>query len=695
MAGISAGASINDTPGIYTREIDLTTSVPAGASSTGAIAGLFNWGPVGVPRLIGNEDQLRVVFGPPSNDNFETWFTTANFLAYGNEEYVVRAANTSNNTFSAVANITSFTSQAGHTIENSDDYDSKRAGFEAGVSFIAKYPGALGNTLKISTCASADQFQSNVNFRTQTGNTSFNNANTKMSFTVGSNTAVLTFANSAALSGNTPSVYASAVLNQMVVGDTLLVGNTTTGQQFVKITAISSVLVQNTSGANSGWASANVSLDQPVKLSQNVSGGYVTRKWEYSTAVSGAPTTTYKTSTQGNTAANDGIHVVIVDEDGKFSGRQGAILEAFENLSRATDSVSADNTKLYFGDVLNEQSAFVWVGSALASIPTANVSAIASVTSPLPVTMSFSGGSTTETESTVSVSTLAKGYNLFADKDTYNISAVLVGKTFGGNSGEQMLNYIIDNVADVRENIVVYGSPSADVSVNNAQVFEDTKTFQGWVRKSGYAFIDSGYKYMYDKYNDVFRYVPLNGDTAGLSSRTDKSNDPWISPAGFNRGQIKNIIKLSYNPPASEQKELFAAGINNVITFRGDGTYLMGDKVNLGHKSDLDQLGTRKMLNILKTVLSKAVRSLLFEQNDEFTQSRFRSMVLPYLKDIEGRRGLTLPRVVADDSNNTQQVLSNNQFVGDIYFKPAKSIRTIQLNFVADNGNAAFNEITF
>lgn len=693
MSTFSLGAGVQQTPGIYTRESDQTVTVSSGASTQNAFAGVFSWGPVNEPHLVYTEGDLVTRYGKPTNSNYETWFTAANFLAYADQLWINRTID--NTAVSAVANTAAVTSLPAHTVLNTLDYDTKVGSFETGVKFIAKYPGAAGNSLRVAVCGSAAQFSSNVNVSNVGGNTLFGSANTSAAFTVGSNVAIVTVANTAALAANTPLPYANTVASSFTVGDTIAIGNTSLGTQTVKITSIGTPVVANTAGSNTGYASIALGLSEPVKIADTFTTTTVARGWEFAGVVATPPTTTWSVSQTGNTAAVDGIHVVVVDEDGFFSGRANAILETYTNVSRASDAKTIDGDANFYKKRINLDSQYIWAGSDITGLGTANSALVASATTTAPTTFSFQAGVDSADEGTISPSAVASGYLPYANKDAYNLTGVIAGKTKGGAYGEQTFNWIIDNIGEKLQNVVVYGSPDRATSLNVLDPVGARRNFRSALRRSSYAVCDTGYKYMYDAYNDVYRFVPLCGDIAGLSARTDITNDPWISPAGFNRGQIKNIVRLAWSPNAAEQGIMFnELDLNNVVSIQGDGTYLMGDKTLLGQVSAFDSISVRKLFNIIKTAIAKASRSLLFENNDEFSQSRFRNLVEPYLRDILGRRGIEAFSVVCDDTNNTPQVKANKQFVGDIFIVPEYAARTIQLNFIGVNSLAEFNEST-
>jgi phage tail sheath protein FI len=669
MKVLGFGSGVETAPGVYATEQDLTLSPEAGASTEGAIAGVFAWGPVNNPKLVSSEDELFAVFGKPATFNAETWFSAANFLGYADKLWVNRVANTSGECFSAVVNTASMNTSlsALHTVENRDVYESKSESFTAAVDYIAKFPGAAGNSLKMSICPSANAYESTANLASAT-------YGANVSFVVGSSNATIQMA------ANTTKTAVEALV---VPGDLIFAGNTTVGTQELKV-----VSVTPTAGTN-----CVVVLDRPYRLSENFSATTLTRRWEFASTVSGAPKASWYNAASGNTTAVDTLHVVIVDEDGFFTQRPGTVLEVFEGLSRATDAINPDGDSIFFKTYLNRMSDFVWTGNTPSTLTTGLALNIASLSSGV-INKSFANGADGGDESTIALAAVLKGYDVFAHKDAYDVAAIISGKPRGGTSGEQSFNYIIDNVAEIRKDVVAYGSVAKAAVVNNrGGELNAAVAFRGNVRSSSYAVLDSGYKYQYDKYNDVFRWIPMNGDIAGISSRTDVTNDPWFSPAGLNRGQLKNLVRLAWNPTPAEQKVAFANDINNVLTLKGDGTYLFGDKTLLGYQSAFNQIGTRKMLNILKTTLTKAARNLLFEFNDEFTQARFKNLVEPYLRDVKGRRGLKDFRTVADHTNNTDFVVNSNRFVGDIYFVPARSIRTIQLNFIAVGSTVEFEEV--
>ena len=386
---------------------------------------------------------------------------------------------------------------------------------------------------------------------------------------------------------------------------------------------------------------------------------------------------------------------MVADQDGKFTGVPGTILEVFEGVSRATDAKTEDGATNYIKDVINQGSKYVYYNVNRDSGYTNTAVNIESTANNKPMTLSFTGGSDGDDEANVTIGILTAGFDNFKSAEDIDISLLLTGKSRGGTNGEQLANHLIDNIAEARKDCVVFVSPDkADVVLNSAaDEAADIVTFRNSLTSTSYAVLDSGYKYQYDKYNDVYRYVPLNGDVAGLCVRTDDTRDPWWSPAGFNRGIIKNTIKLAYNPSKADRDVLYKAGINPVVTFPGQGILLFGDKTLLAKPSAFDRINVRRLFIVLEKAIATAAKFTLFEFNDEFTRAQFKNLVEPFLRDVQGRRGIYDFRVICDETNNTGEVIDRNEFVGDIYIKPARSINFIQLNFVAVRSGVEFSEV--
>lgn len=683
-------------PGVNVSEIDLTTVVPAVSTTEGALAGLFRWGPVGQRVLVDSEQNLVARFGKPSNHNAETFFTAANFLSYGNKLYISRAANTTSSDANvvvrnAVANTGSLTDPNLFIVKNEDHYDSVGSFADTDGLYIAKYPGALGNSLKISVCDSANAYTSTADVANNGTSGDINVSTSKVSFTVGSSVANVAVAFAAGTLTNAHA-WATSLKNGLTVGDYLEAGNSTIGTQYLKIVSIGAVV------NSTPFSYFPVTLESAFALSQNYSSNTITRKWEYFNNVDAAPGASQfqQNSTTGNTSAVDEVHLVVVDEDGLFSGVAGTVLEVFQGVSRSTDAKTEDGSANYYKTVINQNSNYIWWANDRSGALSNTSTNIASSSNGKPLTLSLAGGTDGYEESNASLNLgeVLLAYDLFASAEDVDVSLVLTGKSLGGTAGEQIANYLIDNIAEKRRDCVVFVSPQKEDVVNNAgDEATDVVAFRNALRSSSYGVLDSGYKYQYDKYNDVYRYVPLNGDTAGLCVRTDTVRDAWFSPAGLNRGQIKNIVKLAYNPRQADRDILYKAGVNPVVTFPGQGTVLYGDKTLLAKPSAFDRINVRRLFIVLEKAIATATKFTLFEFNDDFTRAQFRNLVEPFLRDVQGRRGIYDFKVVCDTTNNTGEVIDRNEFVGDIYIKPAKSINFIQLNFVAVRTGVEFSEI--
>jgi hypothetical protein len=409
--------------------------------------------------------------------------------------------------------------------------------------------------------------------------------------------------------------------------------------------------------------------------------------WNYKSFFTSAPGTSDYVTAAGGT--NDEMHIVVIDQDGLFTGTQGTVLETYGFVSKASDA-SLNGSTNYYRQVIFNQSKYVYSTDPVDYANTAtNWGSTANTvfaSPPANQTVNLAAGS----DATITEGNLESAYDLFSNKELIDISLVLTA-----DASSNVQQYVIDNVANSRKDCVAFISPPSSAVVNNAG--SESSSITSWLstlaRTSSYVVADSGWKYMYDKYNNVYRYVPLNGDIAGLCVNTDTIRDPWFSPAGFNRGQIKNAIKLAWNPNKTNRDVLYSAGVNPVVSFPGQGIVLYGDKTLQNKPSAFDRINVRRLFIVLEKAIGRAAEFSLFEFNDEFTRAQFVALVTPYLRDVQGRRGITDFRVVCDTTNNTPQIIDTNQFVGDIYIKPARSINFIQLNFVAVGTGVDFTTI--
>lgn len=669
-------------PGVNVSEIDLTTVIPSVATTDAAIGGVFRWGPVEKAILVTNEDQLVERFGRPTNLNAETFFTAASFLAYSDSLFVSRAYQY-DVSYNAIANTQSVSNAEleQSVVKNDDHYDTIQS-FPSGVEWVAKYPGDLGNSLRISVCDSAAAFQSTIDLTDIEEDT----IDESITFTVGSNVAVVSISHDTA---NTDATIAAAneIAGSIQVGDILRAGNSTLGYQYLEITAIET---PGLTGEANGEAQFEIYLRDRYILSSNFTDSSIQRRWRYWDVVNLTPSQSAFQLSQGNTAAQDELHIVVSDEDGKITGVPGTIIEVFDSLSRATDARNADGGSNYYKEVINSGSRFVWFANDRTGAVSATADLLESSTNDLPYDVSFVEGADTQAEYAIPEASVMLAYDEFKSAEDFDISLVLAGKA----RGTSVANYIIDNIAEFRKDCIVLISPEREDVVNNAtDIEDDVVDFRNALRSTSYAVMDSGYKYMYDKYNDIYRWIPLNGDVGGLCARTDDERDAWFSPAGFNRGQIRNIVKLAWNPKQAQRDLLYKNGVNPVVNFPGQGIILFGDKTLLSRPSAFDRINVRRLFIVLEKAIARASQSTLFEFNDEFTRSSFVNLVTPFLRGVQGRRGITDFAVICDETNNTGEVIDRNEFIGDIYIKPARAINFIQLNFVAVRTGVEFSEI--
>jgi len=551
-------------PSVNITETDLSGIIPGVSASTGAYAGIFQWGPIDEPRLIDNEQTLVSTFNKPDANTAISFFTAANFLAYTNSMLVVRSVNhgTAKNSVANVdANVTVF-------VKNEDHYLSTYVNGEAAVGeFCAKYPGKLGNSIRVSMADSAT---------------------------------------------------------------------------FV------------------GWDFES--------LFDNVPG-----------------TSDYVANLQGD---NDELHVIVIDDLGLWTGTPGTILEKFQFLSKASDARQADGTSQYYKTVINNRSKYVWwmdhpenmTNWGSSAFNTSYTSLIASVD------VVLRGGND---GNDVTDGNLNNTWELFANDEKYDISLIPVG---AASLVTQL--FVINNIAEKRKDCIVCLSPElSDVFDNVGTEAQDVVDYRGSLPSTSYAVLDSGWKYQYDRYRDVYLYVPLNGDVAGCMARTDYTNDPWWSPAGLNRGQIKNVLRLAFSPNKTERDLIYPKGINPVVSFPGNGTVLYGDRTLLAKPSAFDRINVRRLFIVLEKAIASAAKFQLFEFNDGFTRSAFVNMVSPFLRDVQGRRGIRKFEVICDETNNTPEVIDRNEFVATIMVTPNKSINSITLNFVATRSGVNFEEL--
>ena len=688
-------------PGVQINEVDLTNVIPAVATSIGAIVGPFEKGPVSSVTDISSEENLLKVFGKPNASNFEWWFTAANFLGYSDSLKVVRAE-------SGIVNACA--SGSAVLIRDTDHYSASYATGQGSVGeWAARSAGTWGNSVGVSICATANAYEQ---------------------------TAITTTSGTEAAAQTDISVTSASSINKF---DIVNFGESE-GYEY-EVTA-----------KNATTNVITIKLkDDPngVGLQNEVSSGTnVRRRWRWYDLFDGAPGTS-AWATQNGRGTADELHVAVYDTTGDLTGfdadsngeRTNAILEIFPRLSKNSSAKTAQGGNNYYVDVIYRQSEFVfWMdhntsganwgtnvdGASGFIILNGTDGSSTDAGDNIVFDRTDSGGSDvagsvvlesgttgfsaqdTPTKSELSAGTddysvtageLKSGYTKFEDTESLDVNLVLGGP--GGGSGDSSSNQdthvtMITDLVEKRRDCVGFVSPYRAATVNVTSTITQTsnvKTAFDLCPSSSYMVYDSAYKYMYDKYNDVYRFVPMNGDTAGLCAYTDRVTDPWFSPGGYNRGNVRGAIKLSYNPTKADRDILYRARINPIVNFPGQGVVLFGDKTALTKPSAFDRINVRRLFLVLEKAIATAAKYQLFEFNDEFTRAQFRSMVEPFLRDVQGRRGITDFKVICDASNNTGFVIDRNEFVADMYIKPARSINFITLNFIATRTGVAFSEV--
>ncbi len=692
-------------PGVHVREIDLTGIVPAVPTTIGGIAGAFEKGPVGSIVRVGSEEEMVKIFGEPQNtsNQFETFFTAANFLQYSDQLSVVRCESGVTN---AIASGTSF------IIRDDDHYEDAFKDGQASVGeWAARTAGTHGNSIGVSICATSTAYE-------ETAKTT-----TTATESIGATVIDLTSASG------------FNVHDIVNFGETL-------GFEY-QVTAVST-----------DESTITVKLkDDPTGAglqTEVASGASVRRRWRFYDLFDAAPGTS-DFATENKRGTQDEMHIVVFDQLGEISGfsvtangnRTNAVLETFPNLSKNSAGKSPQGDSTYYADKIFRSSSYIyWMdhntagsnwgtdfdgqdtfivmedgGSDGAGTDAGdNIlldgtnsaqndaggkiqgedGATSYIALDTPTTTLLKNGTD---DYAVTAGELQNAYDEFKDAETVDINLILGGKG-GGDANTAasqdthvtMLTALVEDRKDCVAFVSPYRAATVGVSSSNTATANVVEAFD-LCPSSSYVVFDSSYKYMYDKYNDVYRYVPMNGDTAGLCAYTDNVADPWFSPAGLNRGNVRGAIKLSYTPKKSERDQLYRARVNPVVDFPGQGVVLFGDKTALSKPSAFDRINVRRLFLVLEKAIATASKFQLFEFNDEFTRASFRNLVEPFLRDVQGRRGIFDFRVVCDDTNNTGEVIDRNEFIGDIYIKPARSINFITLNFVAVRTGVEFSEV--
>ena len=731
-------------PGVHVREIDLTNVVPAVATSIGAIAGAFEKGPVSSVTTITSEEQLVQTFGKPqtSSNQFETFFSATNFLQYGDNLKVVRAES---GLLNAGAN-------SGILIRDDDHY---QASFQDGSGshgeWAARTAGTHGNGIGVDICSSARAYKQPlgtlnlVNGAGAVGDLTITvddqdatNATiavgdiisfqTNNSVTAVANGAISTASKNLTVDGNSGTI----AVGQRVIGagisdgDVVVKVATVTSQTALildkAITVADDAPLAFTTDANveakgeeyevTAVSSETLTiklLDDPVGAGlQTVipDNSFITRRWRFSDLFDEAPGTSAY-ATENARGENDEIHVCVYDTVGNITGkavgvngqRTAAVIERFANMSLNPNGKTAQGSNNYYSDVIFAQSQFIYWTDHLSAGSNwgTDIASGTDYTLVSGVDVSTLTGGTDDYALTNGEIALA--YDKFSDTESLDINLVIGGSSsIAADTEANMDTHVtmITALVESRRDCVGFVSPYRSATVGVASSLTATKNVVDafdLCPSSSYMVFDSGYKYMYDKYSDVYRFVPLNADIAGLCAFTDNIAESFFSPAGFNRGNIRGAVKLSYNPQKAERDQLYKKRVNPVTNFPGQGVCLFGDKTALTKPSAFDRINVRRLFLLLEKAIATAAKFQLFEFNDEFTRAQFRNLVEPFLRDIQGRRGITDFSLVCDDTNNTGEVIDRNEFIADIFIKPARSINFITLNFIAVRTGVAFSEV--
>ena len=717
-------------PGIVVREVDLTVGrVDATSGAVGAIVAPFAKGPVDVPVLVGDEADLLKNFGEPYNTDkhYEHWMVASSYLAYGGNLQVVRADDDAL-TNSFVGSATSI------KIKSTEHYG--QLGYQentiSGVTFAARNPGSWANGVRVATIdAKADQIIAGV----QT-------SATLPTIAVGYG---ITQAISSTLPGSGSTSTLDGHLKGIVTG---ISGSGTSASPYsLQVKVLSHVSAAGTetsvdyqpAGVYAFSASGSVAIHTSGQATAVGQTAYTSRQdWfdQQTISLSSGTTIAWNTlvdrpATSSYAAARnsrfDEIHVVVIDDKGTVSGNAGTILEKHVALSKAKDAEYSVGSSAYWRKYLYNVSTNVFGGAAPAGITTTAFSSSFTLATDIGwdqdadgVNFAASGSNTYTlgggknyddgtdlTSSGALTSTLAKlssGYGLFENTDNYDVDFLLMGSANYAKETAQALANKLIAVAEVRQDAIAFISPYrlgflndssvGSVTVNSdSDITDNVLSFYAPITSSSYAVFDSGYKYTYDRFSDTFRYIPLNGDIAGLCARNDLNNFPWFSPAGTARGAILNAVKLAYNPSKVQRDKLYSNRINPVIFSAGDGIVLFGDKTGFAKASAFDRINVRRLFIYLEQAIAAAARDQLFEFNDEITRTNFVNIVEPFLRDVQAKRGIFDYVVICDETNNTAAVIDNNEFVADIFIKPNRSINFIGLTFVATRTGVSFSEV--
>lgn len=732
-------------PGVAVVEKDFSSIVPAVSTSVGAFAGEFNWGPVMEPSTVSSENVLVQRFGKPNASTAVSFFTAANFLSYTNNLLLTRVetAGMKNAVSTQTGGLSAVTVTAGGS-----GFDSLGAApavtvsapdVAGGIQAVCTANISGGEITAIALTSGGTGYTSPTVTITPAANDTGTGATATVTESGGLITGI-TITDGGSGYKATPTVTISdpagtgATVGAITVGGSSISSITvnTVGTGYitaptVTVTvpigaaaptlnvsiAVGGVLVRNGehylstfiggAGVVGEWAAKYAgSMGDSLRVEMSDAKNFAT--WAYKGEFDSTPgTSTYASSVGGS---NDEMHIVIIDEDGELTGVAGTVVEKFAFVSKAFDAKRSDGTNNFYRDVVNGRSEYIWwmdhttnmattIGGAAPAngVVGANLGAAASskfLDLNAVISSSLSGGNNAFGASDAEK---IAAFDLFVNAEQYDVSLIMAGK-----ASSTVAAHVIQNIAEVRLDCIACVSPEDNSTGEIIQGSTSTQitainTFRDALPSSSYGVIDSGYKYQYDRYNDTYRWIPLNADVAGLCARTDYTNDPWFSPSGLNRGQIKSVVKLAVNPSKTQRDELYKNGVNPVVSFPGEGTVLFGDKTMLAKPSAFDRINVRRLFIVMEKAVATAAKFQLFEFNDSFTRAQFRNLVEPFLRDVQGRRGIIDFRVKCDETNNTGEIIDRNEFVADIFVKPNRSINFITLNFIAARSAINFSEI--
>ena len=715
-------------PGIVVREVDLTQGrIDSSTNKTCGMVGAFAQGPVELPTLVGNENDLLNNFGQPygSDKQYETWMVASSFLAYGGSLRIVRADD--DDLKNAVDSSNSTTSIK---IKSTDHYE--ELGYDENVVpnviVTGKNPGSWANGIRVAILdCKADQILELPSTGIATVGLGVTQSISSVLPGVGAGTTLDGVLKGIITQVEGAQAYVKVVSHVSAAGTETAVDYQQNG--IYQFGTSNNITVVTNAGVAAAHTSVNATADwfdqQTLATSTNnvgVGTSVATIQWNI---LADRPGTSDYASARGSRF--DELHVVVLDGDGKITGNAGTVLEKHLNLSKAKDAEFSVGSTAYWRKYLKSNSNFIFGGGAPTGLTTTGFSAafteqgdfgwdqnakgiIFGATGKQDLTLvsgkDYNGASGIGTVDSLkaTVSKLSTGYQLFQNNDAYAVDFLLMGSGNHGKTETQNLAQQVIAVADIRKDAVAFISPyrgafindssAGSVTVNNdVEITSNVLSFYSPLTSSSYAVFDSGYKYMYDRFADTFRYVPLNGDIAGTCVRTDINSFPWFSPAGTARGAILNAVKLTYNPSKEQRDVLYSNRINPVVFQAGSGIVLFGDKTALAKSSAFDRINVRRLFIYLENAIEAAARDQLFEFNDEITRTNFVNIVEPFLRDVTAKRGIQDYVVVCDETNNTAAIIDNNEFVADIYVKPARSINFIGLTFVATRTGVSFEEV--